>query len=199
MKPQQYQRYHIHLTLNGITEQGLPHYELSRDGYDWLTHYIALTARERVESTVAPDGLSFLWLETVDGLNLMVSEKAIELLRLFTQSSPLPPSEPPDHPPDIDNEEDWGDETATLGRVVIYLRGRPEPIISSTMDYPEKLAQYFLIMDDADTAALYLEYDSEFIFFMDDDGEEVGVRLDQVMLIIAYPGSLDFSFMEIDD
>jgi len=83
--------------------------------------------------------------------------------------------------------------------VVIYLRGRPEPIISSTRDYPEQLAQYFMIMDDTDTTALHLEQDSEFIFFLDDDGEEVGIRLDQVMLIIAYPGSLDLTFMEIDD
>ena len=202
MDSQQYLRYFLRLTLNGISGQALPQYELSRADYDRLTNYIALTPLEKAKfaSKRCP---TFLWIETVDGVHLMVSEEDIELLRLFSQLAPTPPPEPPRRPAEPDSDQAWEDdaagydETTTSGQVAFYFRGRPEPIVTSTLDEPEGIAQYFPLMDEPGTLEMYLEEESEFIFFTDDDGEEVGVRLDQLVLMVACPGSLDFGFMEV--
>lgn len=201
MDTQQYRRCFLRLILNGIAEQSLPQCELSRADYERLSNYITLTPLEKAKFA-ARRCPTFLWIETVDGIHLLVSEQDIELLRLFTQSSPTPPPEPPPQPAEPDIEEDAEDdasdydEAARRGRVELYFRGRPEPIVTSTMDEPEEITQYFPLMDDSDALEIYLEEDGEFIFFTDDDGEEVGVRLDQLVLLVAYPGSLDFGFME---
>jgi hypothetical protein len=203
MNAQQYLRYFLRLTLNGMSEETLPRYELVQADYEWLTKYVSLTATEVADLGRQP-APAFLWFETVDGLNVMVSEQDIEMLRLFTQSSPTPPPEPPQPPPDLDLEElsedeaaDY-DDTVNRGQVEFYFRDRLEPIVTNTLDDPERIAYYFPTMDDPAALAFYQEEDSQFIFFMDDGGEEVGVRLDEVVLLVAYPGSLDFGFMEVD-
>lgn len=202
MDTQQYLRYFLRLTVTGLSEQALPQYELSRTTYDRLTRYIALPPLEKARFAFE-QGPLFLWIETIDGIHLMVSEADIDMLRLFTHLSPTPAPEPPRQLVDSASDEDWEedavmyDETTDRGQVEIYFRGRPEPIVTSTLDGPAEIAQYFPLMDDPAVLKMYLEEDGDFIFFTDDDGEEVGVRLDQLVLMVAHPGSLDFGFMEV--
>jgi hypothetical protein len=197
MDTQQYLRYFLHLTLSGSAEQTLPHYELSRAEYDRLNRHIALTPLQTAKfaTSRSPD---FFWIETVDGLNLIISMEDIDMLRLSTRLLPTPAPESPPPPGDPDSDEGWEETAAAYdahvawGQVEIYLRGQSQPIVTSTLDEPAAIAQYWSLMDDPDALEMYLEEESEFIFFPDDDGEEVGIRLDQLALLVAHPGSLDF-------
>jgi hypothetical protein len=140
---------------------------------------------------------AFIWFETVAGLNILASEDDIDMLRFYTELSPTPPPPPPakKEPQEPDNEiadadeDEWDDETGTRGRVELYLRGCLEPIISSTLDEPEAIGMYPPLMDSLDWEELTEE--EEFMYFTDDDGEGVAVRLRNLVLLIAHPGSVE--------
>ncbi len=203
MAQTQYSRYFLHLILSGSPGLTLPYYELPEDTYNQLSKYVTLTPFT-TKNTV-DDRLDFLWIETTDGLNLMVSLKEIDLLRIFTRAASTPPPPAPRWQEEFEvDETDQGggeepDESIDWGRVEIYLRGHSTPIISSTLDGAEDIAQYFPLMDDPIALETYLEEDGPFIYFLDDDGEEVGIRVSQLIMLVAYPGSVDFDFKEVDE
>lgn len=192
MEPPHYLRYFIRLTLHSLPEGTLSPYEISQAAYDWLLDYIAASSIRKAKRPTS-EQLSFLWIETVEGINVLVLERDIEMLRLSSHaSSTLPPSPPArfEETGDDYDERKYG----PIGRVEIYLRGRAEPIITSTFDEPAQLAMYFTLLGDPGTLEMYLEDEGDLIYFIDDDGEEVGLRLDRLMLLAAHPGSLDFGF-----
>lgn len=188
----QYLRYFVHLTINSLPPDTFPPYELSKAEYEYLTRYIFHRMTEDDRQDPPP---AFIWFETMHGLNILASEDDVDMLRFSTELSSTPPPPPPDErePEDRDDEMDDDedeeyDETGTRGRVELYLRGRREPIISSTLDEPEEIGMYLPLMDSQDWDELTL--DEEFMYFTDDDGEGVAVRLRNLVLLIGYPGSI---------
>lgn len=188
----QYLRYFVHLTLNSLPPDTCPPFEVPKAEYEHLTRYVFHRMTEDDGKHPPP---AFIWFETAHGQDILVSEDDLDMFCFSTEFSSTPPPQPPvtrepeDQVLEMDDDEDENyDETGTRGRVELYLRGRRDPIISSTLDEPEEIGMYPPLMDSLDWDEL--TEDEEFMYFTDDDGEGVAVHLRNLVLLIGYPGSI---------
>lgn len=187
----QYHRYFVHLALNGLPHDTFPPFEVPQTEYERLNRYVEHRMTEKDRKHDPP---AYIWFQTTSGIDILASEDDLDMFRFSTELSSDPPPQPPvvkwfDEDVEIVDEEDEDyDDIENRGRVELYLRGRREPIISSTLAEPEEIGMYPPLMDSQDWDDL--TFDEEFMYFTDDDGEGVAVRLRNLILLIGYPGSL---------